>query len=245
MAPIVDDLTGGLMAQAGPYVLFVAAALAVTGAVFWLAGARFGEYATCLAGVAAGTLIGLQAPRWFELPVSNLATATAGALAGGLVGYLGHRAVVGAALACLLALWTAAGVAVAWGVGAAVPIPRRETQAAMWQYLSQVWQALPGDIRRAAPFACALAASAGLALAILSGRLATYLFFSLLGVTLLLAAAHAGRPQLLAILPSRPALQLAVLLAAVSFGMLAQWRGRTPRAGAGAGRAPAPKAPSK
>jgi len=244
MAPIMDDLAGGLIAQAGPFVALAATAVAALGALLWLAGGRFGESITCLAGVAAGTLIGLHLPQWLSIPASNWATAIVGALAGGLAGYLGERAVVGAALAGLLALWTAVAVGLAWGLGAGMPVPRREAQAAIWSYLSQLWQALPAEMKRVLPLACGMAAAAGLALTILWERLAGYLFFSLLGVTLLLLAAWAGRPQLLAVVPPRMPWQIAALLGAVAFGMLAQWRGCSVRRGsATAGRARAPQAP--
>ena len=78
------------------------------------------------------------------------------------------------------------------------------------------------------PLAAGIATVGGLVVAALLPRPATYLFYSLLGVTLLSVlgptAMQLLRPQMLTVLPTRAIAQSALILGMVIFGAIVQWR---------------------
>src|SRR5439155_7978096 len=83
-------------------------------------------------------------------------------------------------------------------------------------------------IRRVGPLLCGTALLSGLAVSLLWSRLAGYLMYSLLGVTMLtgmgMLAMELSRPQMLLILPSGRTAQISTLVAMALFGAIVQWR---------------------
>ena len=95
-------------------------------------------------------------------------------------------------------------------------------------YARQVWAVLPEAPKKLGPFMSGLGLIAGLAIAFMWARLASYLLYSIVGVSLMvvmgLMAMELGRPSLLESLPKLPSTQLAVVAGMVVFGAVAQWR---------------------
>lgn len=202
------------------------------GGFLWLTGSRFNQGLVTLMAVAAGTWGGMNLPRWFMLPVAPWSTAVGGALVMGLIGFSLYRACVGVGLAAVLAMWVGLSILAHHGLLERLPAPTLPLVASTW--LAQVWDAIPSDLRRSGPFACGLAIAAALGVSILWPRLTSYLFYSLLGVSLMVGLAMAAmvlgnRPQLLRIVPADPAVQLATVAALAMFGAAVQWR-TAPRA---------------
>lgn len=209
-----------------PLALFALGGAAL-GGFLWLAGSRFSQGLVTLMAVAVGAWGGLCLPRWLLLPIAPWATAVGGALVLGLLGYGMHRMFVGLGLALVLALWVGLTVIAQHQLLDRFPAPAMPLVLSAW--LQQVWDAVPQELRRSGPLGCGMAAVAGLGVAVIWPRLAGYLFYSLLGVSLMVGLAMeamvlGSRPQLLRIVPADPHIQLAVLAALVVFGAAVQWR---------------------
>src|SRR5687767_4268360 len=109
--------------------------------------------------------------------------------------------------------------------------------------MAVLFQSLPGKLPLVMPCAVAGAVTAGVAIAVISVRLARVLAYSLGGLTLLVVsgvwAMQMSRPQWVAALPRDLSAQLAVLAGLVVLGVLVQWRltpaGNAKLAGAGGG----------
>lgn len=194
------------------------------GAALWLAGSRFGQGLVTLCGVALGAYVGKQVPGWMGWGIDPMGTCFGGALVAGVSGYLHHRMWEGLGLGLLLASWVAlaswatlvapAGYALTWPAAAG---PTGDWVARA----GALWTALPPDLRTAACLTGG-ALLAGWVLAMAWPRMGATAFYSLLGVTLLAAAASAhGR------MPATPeTVHVIVAAAMAAIGIMVQtWLG--------------------
>jgi hypothetical protein len=199
----------------------------LSGLIMLLVGARFSRGIITLIAVSIGALVGLRMPHWFSVPMGAWATAVGGALLLGITGYALHRMWVGAGLAVLLALW--AGILV-WNIycsGRIGTFPDRLAGMGIDEYWSQVWNSLPRDFRRIAPFLCGLAVIFGVTVSVFWSRAAAVMLYSVLGVSVLMImgmfAIAISKPSLLGVLPSQTGSQIATFGGMVLFGTIVQW----------------------
>lgn len=224
---------------AGSFWTFMTVVVAAVGTVLWLAGARFSRSLVTLATVAIGAAIGLQLPRWLDLPIGAWATAIAGALVFGVAGWGMHKTWVGAGLGVVMAFW---GIAIAWitlGPANGYAWPSRGQHAGFFDHLGVIWTSFPSSFRWASPIGCLLGIATGAAVAWKYKKFTPMLLYSMLGVTLMIifgiSAMEVGMPTMLAIVPSDRSVQLATLVLMVAFGTAVQYRWLAKPAGGGDG----------
>lgn len=211
-----------LLPETGPaWAWYWWAAIVGVGMLLWLAGGRVSRPLVTLGLVTAGALLGKHLPPALGLAIDPMAATAAAALVLGVLGYALHRWVVGVGLGVLAGLWT---VLACWSL-AQRPLywnwPARLTDLAAWKDRldPELWQmmvALGG-----------LAGVSAVALSVVFPRLATTLFWTLLGTTLgcggALAWAFYTGPDRLARLPETSLGQGLLLGAIVLAGFVAQW----------------------
>ncbi|MFI5380544.1 MAG: hypothetical protein ACHRHE_14705 [Tepidisphaerales bacterium] len=225
-------------AASGLWLLAIAGV--AVGGLLWLAGSRFSRPLVSLVCAVAGAVIGLKLPAWTGVSIAAWGGAIAVALLLGILGYAFHRLWVGAGLGALAALWACYAVIVAYP-GQAFTIPVEAAPMGLGAYLMEVGRGICPELHRTLPLAAGIATVGGLVVAMLLPRTAMYLFYSLLGVTLLSVlgptAMQLLRPQMLTVLPTRAMAQSLLILGMVVFGALVQWR-TAPRMDAEANSAP-------
>ncbi len=123
---------------------------------------------------------------------------------------------VGVALGLLLAIWAAMAVCIYYGIG--LSLPASNGSDSTLSRFGQLWTNLPDELKRVGGLVCGAAMAGGLALAVIFSRMTGYIFYSVLGVTLLLCGIQLSRRQLLAFFPARPPAQVALLLGLVLLG---------------------------
>lgn len=206
---------------------------AAGGLGLWLVGARFSRSILTLAGVAAGTVVGMRLPGWCGWQVEGMGVAVGGAILLGTFAFLFHRTYIGLLLGTGMMLWAGVGVWIA-RAGAAV----WNWRSVRWQgdtvrLLRDTWATLPPNLQRTLPVACAAAFATGLMLAVFFPKLSKVLAHSLIGMTLILVmgalALQATRPLWLTSLPGSNLAQGGVLVALVLVGAGWQWRITPPR----------------
>jgi len=197
------------------------------GMMLWLAGSRFSRGILTLAAVAIGASVGLRLPGWFGWPVQNWATASGGALVLGIVAYAVHNYLVKLLLAMLLGLWT---LLISWqaaGGKSDWEMPHWGRKQDIVDYAQEVWKELPQQWRLSGPIGVGTALAAGLLLGVFLPRLASMLFHSVLGVTLVVMGGSYAvpllRPQWEGIFTGKQNTQLIVLGGMVAAGVLVQW----------------------
>lgn len=223
---MLDQVLTSIPAAPTASVALGATAGALAGGILWLAGSRVSRSFITLVCVTTGAFIGLKLPELLNLPVRPWATATAGALGLGLLGYGLHRGIVRFGLVALLVSWAVIGSFAAYNVP--VHFPAWPEDLSPIDYGQQLWGTFPPGLQRLLPAALLLAVAGGSTIALMWQRLATYLFHALLGASLLLVlgtlAMRIGRPTLLAVIPASTSHQ-AMLLGCLSlFGAIVQWR---------------------
>lgn len=199
----------------------------ISGLIMWLVGAKFSRGIITLIAVSIGALVGLRMPHWISVPLGAWATAIGGALVLGCIGYGFHRMWVGAGLATLLALW--AGIML-WQIycsGRVGTFPDRLAGMGIDEYWTMIWNSLPRDFRRVAPFLTGLGVVFGVVVSIFWSRAASVMLYSILGVSVLMIMGMLGiaisKPSLLGILPSQTGSQIATFGGMVLFGAIVQW----------------------
>lgn len=231
---MIQQLFGLFPQHIDPIALLVAVAGAVMGGVLWLGGSRFSRTLMTLISVAAGSFIGLQFPKWFTVGLEGWATAVLGALILGISGYALHKVWVGLGLGLVLAVWAAVATLTLCGDPRGFAWPVSGEGATFGAQLADVWNALTLDARRLLPFACAAAMMMGMVASIVWQKLGVVLLYSTAGMTLLLglgtAAIYSAKREWLSIIPSQTSSQVIVLLSAVAFGAVLQWRSAPGRA---------------
>jgi hypothetical protein len=237
---LVQELLNLLPLDPGSAGFAVAIIGSLIGAIVWLLGARFSRTIITLVTVLLGAAVGMRLPQWCGWSVSGEGTAVGGALGLGVTGYAMHRMWVGFGLGTVLCAWATMACWIGFRNGAAWTWPAWGTDTTIESYAVSLWQALPPDVARILPYACAMAMISGLAMAIIWPKTTLILAWSLIGATLLVsmgvAAVEYGQPQWLLKIPSPTWAQATLLGAIVSVGALVQWK---------LGPKPAAKSPKK
>src|SRR4051812_12717800 len=208
--------------------LVVAMVGTVIGATLWLLGAKMSRATVTLFTVLAGAAVGMHLPQWFDWNISGAGPAVGAAVVLGLSGFVLHRVWIGIGLGSLMALWT--GVAAWMCLHGTQPWvwPAIDPSDSLWSYLKDVWANVPPDAARIMPYACGVATVSGLAATILWPKLATSIYWSGLGVSLLVtmgvAAMDLGRREWLDHLPQQTWAQLATVVVMVAIGAAIQWQ---------------------
>jgi hypothetical protein len=225
---MIQQLLSILPQQIHPVALIVAVSGAILGGILWLGGSRFSRTVVTLLCVSCGALVGLQMPHWFGWALEGWATAVLGALVLGIAGYALHKIWVGFGLGLVLAFWAAlASFAFSTGPnGFSWPVtPAGSTLTAQ---LLDLWTALSPETRELLPFACAAAMLMGITASVVWHRLGVVLLYSTSGISLLVGmgtlALNAAKREWLTLIPSHTSSQVIVLLCAVAFGAVLQWR---------------------
>jgi hypothetical protein len=234
---MMQQLLGLLPERLDTVALLIAVVGAFLGGVLWLGGSRFSRTLMTLISVSAGALIGLQVPRWFATGLEGWATAVLGALVLGISGYVMHKVWVGLGLGLVLAVWAALATFVLCGDPKGFAWPVMAEGGTVRGYLGDLWNALSPDARRLLPFACCAALMSGMVASVVWQKLGVVLLYSTAGITLLLGmgavAINSAKREWLSVIPSQTSSQVIVLVCAVAFGAILQWRVAP---GGGAGR---------
>jgi hypothetical protein len=199
--------------------------VALVGFTFWLAGARFNRTVATLAGVLLGGVGGIELPRLLGWSISGMGPAVAGAVVLGLIGFILHRAWVSLGLGLLLALLAGLLLWHGWGPGAGWTWPA--PGAGRRQWVIDVWNQFPPEMRRLLPAVMGAALFSGLSIGILWPRPAMVLMYSLCGVCLLgglLLVSCGGAIQHPRWLASHASGQAGVFVILVAAGAALQWR---------------------
>lgn len=223
----LQHLLPSLPDEAKPTAAFVAGAGALLGLILCFAGSRISRSVITLAAVALGAAVGLHLPRRWNLPVGSWSAAVAGALVLGIAGYALHRlwtrGGLGVFLGCLCSVfaWFLLGSGGDW----TRVFPEHDTTCL--QAAEKFWHALPPNLQIAIPTAALTGFMLGWTLDVFLPRLSICLFYSLLGLALMVvcgtAAATYSQSNLLDQLPQNPKVQLSLLGTTVLLGMLCQW----------------------
>ncbi|HEY7117921.1 MAG TPA: hypothetical protein VH475_15145 [Tepidisphaeraceae bacterium] len=226
---MIQQLLALLPTDIHPLALVIAISGAFLGGLLWLGGSRFNRTLMTLLSVSAGALIGLQLPVWFHWGLEGWATATLGAIALGISGYALHKVWAGLGLGLVLACWASLAVFFATGEARGFVWPVTTGPSGTIQaYLADLWSALTPDTRRLLPFAWAAAMLWGIAASVIWPRLGIVLLYSTAGISLLVGmgtlALNSAKREWLALIPSQTSAQVVVLLSAVAFGAVLQWR---------------------
>lgn len=206
----------------------MAAGCCAGGLGLWLAGGGYSRSILTLAGVAAGTIIGMRLPGWYGWQVDGMGVAVGGAIALGTCAFLFHRTCIGMMLGGAMMLWAGLAAWLACGNGATWNWHDLRWHGDAVQFLRDAWAALPPELQRPLPLAAVVGLSAGVMLAISFNKLSKVLAHSLVGTTLLaimgMVAVLDTRPQWLWHLPGSNLAQGAALAALVLAGAAWQWR---------------------
>lgn len=213
--------------EASAAMVWLLAGGALIGAALWLFGSRFGRSLLALVMVGLGAIIGLHLPQLLDLPIGGWTAAIGMALIFGVAGFAMQRTWTAIGLGLLLASWVAAAVSKIYLADSLTAIKLSPANGLLTM-ATQAWDALPADLRRIGPFACGIAMVSGVSLGVMWLRLASYLFWSALGVSMMLTmglpALTIAQPQLVDNLPQDGTRQLLAVIGLVLFGMLVQWR---------------------
>src|SRR4051794_30502848 len=137
------------------------------GVAIWLLGARFSRPIITLLTVLLGATVGMHLPQWFGWNISGAGPAVGGALVLGVTGYVLHGPWVGIGLGTVLSSWAAMACWIAFRNNAGWAWPEYGADTSVLDYSRALWQALPPDVARVLPYACATAMVCGLGLAII------------------------------------------------------------------------------
>jgi hypothetical protein len=176
-----------LLPQKGGWEAAVALTVgALVGLFCWIAGSRYNHKIMALVGVAAGGILGILAPRCMGWDVNTMATALSFALVAGVLGFAMPRIGVAIGMAALLAAWGALLVWIFYHGSAKLELPTGT--ASFSEFCRTLWKDLPDGVQKLLPLSAAIGAGVGLVLTIFLPRIATALFYSTLGVSILLVA---------------------------------------------------------
>jgi hypothetical protein len=196
----------------------------VMGLLLWLTGSRFSQGLVTLAAVAVGAYVGKKLPGWMGWGVDPIGTAFGGALVLGVVGYVYHRMWVGVGLGLLVAGWAAVGTWAIMGGGEAWVWPT----VVAWDVTAigqALWGSVPVELRTVMPWTVGGAGMAGMTLAAIKPRVAGRMFYSMLGLSVVVTAGVLMHQMnwLRRLLPGHAYVQLGVMAGLVAVGMTVQW----------------------
>ena len=173
--------------QATTAVVIAIVTAALAGLVLWLAGARYSRMVVTLGSVTVGGIAGMLAPRILGWNVNTMATSVAGAMLGGLAGFILHGVCIGVALIFILCVWAAVGT---WLLcHGDIPITWPQSTHSFSEFYHAVWNQLPESVREPMPIVISMTAGFGFIIRFMSPKLALVLAYSLVGVTLVVTAA--------------------------------------------------------
>ena len=198
---------------------------ALAGIVLWLAGARYSRMVVTLVAVTIGGFIGMLAPRIMGWTANTMATAMAGAMLLGLIGFILHGTFVGIAFVCVLSLWAAVGTWLACHGDSIITWPADAVSPA--EFVRLVWDQLPDAVRGPMPVAIGLVGLAGGVVTLARPKVAMVLGYSVAGVTLLVVMglwAMKTRSIWPNFVPTTMNLQVAIIAAMVFIGAVVQWQ---------------------
>ncbi len=226
---MLQELLPWLPQEGGKVALALAMGGMLVGVTLWLMGARFSRGLTTLIAVSIGGLIGMEAPRWYGLSIGPSAAIVSGAIVLGICGFVFHRLWVGIGLGFIIALWAVIGVWLVCGATKDWSQPTIEWQSTtLSEAANEYWQSVPEDVARLLPWTAGVALLSGIACAMLWGRLATTLLYSMTGVsfvvTMGLSVIQRGHEQWLNMMPTQLWAQLLTLGGLVMLGVAVQWR---------------------
>lgn len=197
------------------------------GFLLWLAGSRFSQGLVTLLAVAIGASVGKHLPAWMGWSIDPIGTCFGGALILGFVGYLYYRMWVGVGLGLLLAGWTAIAIWSLFHNTDAWAFPAI-TSLDLSVLTKSLWDSIPPDLQRILPWSIGVAGFAGMTLAALAPRLAERMFYSMLGLSVAVAAVTLMNQTINwnRLIPNGPIARLVVAAVLVLMGMTLQsWLG--------------------
>jgi hypothetical protein len=225
---MIQQLLSVLPQQVHPIALIIAVSGSVLGGILWLGGSRFSRTVVTLLCVSTGGLVGLQLPWWFGWALEGWATAVLGALVLGIAGYALHRIWVGFGLGLVLAFWAALAAFALSAPRGGFTWPVTPAGSSLTTQALDLWVSLPADTRELLPFACAAAMLMGITASVVWPRLGVVLLYSTSGISLLVGMGtlvlNTAKREWLTLIPSHTSSQLIVLVSAVAFGAVLQWR---------------------
>ena len=225
---MIQQLLSILPQQIHPIALIIAVSGSVLGGILWLGGSRFSRTVVTLLCVSTGALVGLQMPEWFHWALEGWATAVLGALVLGIAGYALHRIWVGFGLGLVLAFWAALATFALSAPRGGFMWPVTPVGSSLTAQAIDLWAALSPETRELLPFACAAAMLMGITASVVWPRLGVVLLYSASGISLLVGmgtlALNAAKREWLTLIPSHTSSQVIVLISAVAFGAVLQWR---------------------
>lgn len=214
-----------LLPETGPaWAWFWWAALVGVGLLMWLAGARVSRPLVTLALVAVGAMLGKHFPAWSGMQIDPMASSAGGSLVLGVAGYAMHRWVIGVGLGAVLAAWAVLGC---WALAKGPGYWEWPERWGGWGGLAALTKGMPSELWQMMLALGGLAAVSGVAVSVLFPRVATTLFWTLLGASVWcgvgLAWGFYAGPDRLGTLPGTNAGQGLMLGAIVVAGFVAQW----------------------
>jgi hypothetical protein len=178
-----------------------------------------------LAAVAVGGMIGMWIPRWMGWDVNTMATSLSIAMCFGAMGFAMPRVFVGLGLMVVLSVWASWGTWMMCHESAKLVIPRGSET--LRDFCAALWLGLPAGVKSALPMAVGMGALSALALVLMWKRLATVVFYSLMGVSMMLGMGlwvvtlrAKDWPQFL---PQRTQMQMVLVAGMVVLGAMVQW----------------------
>ena len=146
----------------------------------------------------------------------------------GLSAFALHRFWVGLWLGLVVAAWASLAVWGLLGHNSQWQLPAYHASETLPKYLSDIWQNLPGDMRKWLPLVFLAAMSSGVVTALVWPKMGILLLWSAAGASLILSMGSVALrhfdPAMLARLPRQLWSQLAMLGGLVLIGSLLQWR---------------------
>jgi hypothetical protein len=197
--------------QMGELALWMAIGGIALGAGLWLAGACFSRSIITLVMVTIGAAVGKWLPTKMGWSIDPMATAVGGATVLGISGYLLHKYWVGIGLGLVLAAWTAL-------------LTNKLTGNDM------NWREMEGwsSARLVLSFAVWGAGITGIAATWLWPKVGQSLFYSITGLTIVLAMAlvcsQMGKGDWLRWVPANNWAQYSTMASLVLVGAMVQWR---------------------
>jgi hypothetical protein len=208
--------------------LAFAAAFCVAGLGFWLLGARFSRPMLALAATVGGGAIGFNLPHWFGWSIDPWSVCVLGALLLGTFGFLAHAYLAAIGLGLLLSTWAVLTALAAQGPLTPWQWPTSLTATTTPTFSFGLPQLLPEEISTPTLAAAAVSLFVGFTLALMFRRLGAVLFWSILGLSLILltslAAAQSAGPQYLQFIPPRATFQGLIVAALIAIGSAVQWK---------------------
>jgi hypothetical protein len=207
---ILDTLPDAVNRLHAPTVL----AIAGVGLVLALIGARFSRAVIALSLVSAGTVIGLQMPRWFGWAIDPMGTAFGMAIVLGLSGYVLPALWEGVFLSAFLAGIAGTAVWLKLAPHASWHVPAIDWSATAVEIAGKIRLSLPTALTTALPVALGIGATIGALTMVIWQKMGKVILYSTLGASVFVVAGILGvrqiRPEWLSRIPDDSFVQEAI-----------------------------------